>query len=335
MVPGWLVFSVKRIAGPFAPSRIFAAVVAADTHYKDAVAHRPDYSRAARVVDDMMARRGRKSGNRTAIRPGRSMARGHQSCLAHLARDAAFAFEHGGVAAAVSGIVTVVGFIVSTRTARAIHTEKLDFDRDQGAQKLAFDERLAERKVNADIALAEKKIALDASLADRKRRQDLAEEVLSGFYQMKDIIREIRSPMSYDGEGKDRPKSAGESADVARMRDTYFPIIARFEAHRKEIADLLSRRYRMSAWFGKEAEGPFDEIQQSLNTVLVSARLLVQWAGDNVPAISPDNAALWRKMQDDIWEGRADLDPINVQITHAISSIEAICRPVLQVETRS
>jgi hypothetical protein len=92
------------------------------------------------------------------------------------------------VAAGVSGIVSVVGLIVSTRAARAIHTEKLAFDRDQAAQKLAFDDRLAERKVNADIALAEKKIALDASLADRKRRQDLAEEVLSSFYQMVDTI---------------------------------------------------------------------------------------------------------------------------------------------------
>jgi hypothetical protein len=79
----------------------------------------------------------------------------------------------GPAVVAVSGIVSVVGLIVSTQTARAIHTEKL-----------AFDERLAERKVNADIALAEKKIALDASLADRKRRQDLAEEVLSGFFQI-------------------------------------------------------------------------------------------------------------------------------------------------------
>jgi hypothetical protein len=223
------------------------------------------------------------------------------------------------VAAGVSGIVSVIGLIVSTRTARAIHMEKL-----------AFDERLAERKVNADIALAEKKIALDARLADRKRRQDLAEEVLSGFFQIKDIIRAIRSPRSYDGEGKDRPKIAGESADVARIRDTYYAIIARFEAHRKEIADLLSRRYRMSAWLGKEAEGPFDAIQQSLNTVIVSARLLVEWVGDSLPATSPDNAALWRKMLDDIWEGRADPDPINVQIAEAISSIETICRPVLQ-----
>jgi hypothetical protein len=138
--------------------------------------------------------------------------------------------------------------------------------------------------------------------------------------------------MSYEGEGKDRPKIEGEKADVARLRDTYYAIIARFETHRKEIADLLSRRYRMSAWFGKEAEKPFDAIQQSLNTIIVSARLLVQWAGDNLAASSPDNAALWRKMQGDIWEGGAQPDPINAEITQAISSIEAICRPVLQTK---
>jgi hypothetical protein len=189
---------------------------------------------------------------------------------------------------------------------------------------------LAERKFAADIALFERKFELDGRLSDRKRRQDLAEEVLSGFYQMKDIIRAIRSPMSYEGEGNDRPRIAGESEDVARLRDTYHAIIARFEARRKEIADLLSRRYRMSAWFGKEAEAPFDAIQESLNVVIVSARLLVQWAGDNLQASGPDNAALWRKMRGDIWEGGVDPDPINAQVTHAISSIETLCRPVLQ-----
>jgi hypothetical protein len=48
-----------------------------------------------------------------------------------------------------SAVVSVVGLIVSTRTARAISTEKLAFDRDQAAQKLAFDERLAEHKFNS------------------------------------------------------------------------------------------------------------------------------------------------------------------------------------------
>ena len=64
-------------------------------HCKDAVVHQPDYSRAARVVDDMMA--GHVPAVWISDRYSAQQKHGerHQTCLAHLARDAAFAFEHG------------------------------------------------------------------------------------------------------------------------------------------------------------------------------------------------------------------------------------------------
>jgi transposase len=64
-------------------------------HCKDAVVHQPDYSRAARVADEMM------DGHVPAVwisdRYSAQQKHGerHQTCLAHLARDTAFAFEHG------------------------------------------------------------------------------------------------------------------------------------------------------------------------------------------------------------------------------------------------
>src|SRR5450432_366195 len=64
-------------------------------HCKDAVVHQPDYSRAARVVDDMMA--GHVPDVWISDRYSAQQTHGvrHQTCLAHLARDTAFAFEHG------------------------------------------------------------------------------------------------------------------------------------------------------------------------------------------------------------------------------------------------
>ena len=98
------------------------------------------------------------------------------------------------VAAGVSGIVSVVGLIVSTRTARAIHTEKLGFDRGQAAQKLAFDKRLAERKFEFDKDLAERRFKYARALHDHRRRTEIAEEVLADFYQARDIMQAARSP---------------------------------------------------------------------------------------------------------------------------------------------
>ena len=64
-------------------------------HCKDAVVHQPDYHRAARVVEEMMD--GRMPAVWISDRYSAQQSHGqrHQTCLAHLARDTAFAFEHG------------------------------------------------------------------------------------------------------------------------------------------------------------------------------------------------------------------------------------------------
>ena len=64
-------------------------------HCKDAVVHQPDYSRAARVVVEVMD--GHVPDVWISDRYSAQQSHGlrHQTCLAHLARDANFALEHG------------------------------------------------------------------------------------------------------------------------------------------------------------------------------------------------------------------------------------------------
>jgi len=64
-------------------------------HCKDAVVHQPDYSRAARVVDAMMDGCVPKVWISDRYSAQQSHGERHQTCLAHLARDTAFALEHG------------------------------------------------------------------------------------------------------------------------------------------------------------------------------------------------------------------------------------------------
>ena len=64
-------------------------------HCKDAVVHQPDYSRAARVVDEMMAGYVPEVWISDRYSAQQTHGERHQTCLAHLARDTAFAFEHG------------------------------------------------------------------------------------------------------------------------------------------------------------------------------------------------------------------------------------------------
>ena len=64
-------------------------------HCKDAVVHQPDYSRAARVVEEMMDGHAPKVWISDRYSAQQKHGARHQTCLAHLARDTAFALEHG------------------------------------------------------------------------------------------------------------------------------------------------------------------------------------------------------------------------------------------------
>ena len=64
-------------------------------HCKDAVVHQPDYSRAARVVNEMMDGHVPEVWISDRYSAQQSHGERHQTCLAHLARDTAFALEHG------------------------------------------------------------------------------------------------------------------------------------------------------------------------------------------------------------------------------------------------
>lgn len=86
----------------------------------------------------------------------------------------------------------------------------------------------------------------------------------------------------------------------------------------------------MTAWFGKEADEPFEIVYRALSTIIVSARSLIDWADKDSQTSTPDNLALWDKMQGDIWQGAATPDTIGDDVDRAIVLIETICRPVLQ-----
>jgi hypothetical protein len=115
------------------------------------------------------------------------------------------------VAAVISGLISGIGIVISARTTRAIHSERLAFDREQ-----------SEHRVNAEIALAEKKVTLDRALAAWKRKTEFAEEVLTDFYKAREVIDAARSPGGFEGEGATRQIEPWETEDDTRTLNAYF-----------------------------------------------------------------------------------------------------------------
>ena len=223
--------------------------------------------------------------------------------------------------------VVVVGAIRSWGAQARLLRARVAADERLAESRFAFDQQLAELRFKFDQDLAKRKIDLDAQLADRKRRQDFAEELLAGFYEVRDVMMDVRSPAGYEGEGKTRQRDAGESEEVGHSKDTYFAILERLKKHSEKIVKVMSRRYKAAALFGPAAAEPFKLLGEALTRVTVSAQMLIRCAGtsDRPPP------AKFEQWEADIWWGD-DSDKVSAKIEEAIAAIERICRPVLEAQ---
>ena len=73
-----------------------------------------------------------------------------------------------------------------------------------------------------------------------KRKIELAEEVLSKFFEVKDAVAFIRSPFVTSDEGKSRKHEASESAVVSELLDRGHVV---FERYQKNGSIRVSQRY--------------------------------------------------------------------------------------------
>lgn len=107
-----------------------------------------------------------------------------------------------------------------------------------------------------------------------KRKYELAEEVLSLFYECKEKIDIIRSPFGYTGEGKTRKRSENEKPDESEIMDMAYVFIERYEKEKGPFIRLFSLKFRFIAVFGKKAEEPFNEMSKIIREIMLAANRL-------------------------------------------------------------
>lgn len=167
------------------------------------------------------------------------------------------------------------------------------------------------------------------SEAGGKRRLELAEEVLTDFYQARDIYRAVRSPMGFSGEGSSRPGRDNEPEDVQAARDTYYPVLERLSQHAEFTAKLNARKYRVKAIFGEQATGPFEKLNQAHIKIVVSARQLMRPVARHRQLKQEDLDKLQR-WEDAIWFTDDEHDEVGKIIDEAIFDAEQIFQPIIQ-----
>lgn len=220
------------------------------------------------------------------------------------------------VAAVISSIVTVIGFFITTRAAKAMHREKLDFDRELAERKFEFEKKLAERRFKYDRALH-----------DHKRRVELAEEVLADFYEAREIIFEARSPGSIRAdEGDTRPKMDGETPEETKQYNVYFLVSERLSKHGDFFARPQARKYRFIAHFGVGAVEPYNDLFQIVGEIRTAVHMLtVTHKMDKTPE-RETNHTKWCAT---IFRG-ADEDDISKRLDAIVRAIKETCRSAIQ-----
>lgn len=224
------------------------------------------------------------------------------------------------VAAVVSGIVAVAGMIVSVRTARQLHSEKL-----------AFDRQLLERKFEFDRELAQRKFDLDRSQLVHKRQFELAEALLADAYRFRDLMAFVRNGAAFGEEGQSRKSEGYEPESVKRSRDNYYVPVERLQKESEFLSGLMAKTHTARAHFGPDAETAFQLMSQTINEVRIAAYALIRSVGEDRDHWDQTFVEEQRKV---IWAPLASLkggdDKTGAKIVEAVSLIETFSRPVLE-----
>jgi hypothetical protein len=163
-----------------------------------------------------------------------------------------------------------------------------------------------------------------------KRKIELAEEVLALFYEARDAISAIRSPLGFQGEGSTRKPQEGESPQEKQARDKAYVVYERFEKRQEVFNKLHSKRYQFMARFGTEQGKLFEDLRHIIIDIHCAAGELSEiWC--EVPCDDEDKKTLReqkKELEKIIWY-HGSSDTIVPRLEKIISDIEAICKPII------
>lgn len=170
-----------------------------------------------------------------------------------------------------------------------------------------------------------------------KRRIEMAENVLAMFYEAQEAIKNIRSPVSFGGEGNSRPKMEGEVEEESKIRDQGYIPFERYKKYEELFSRLRSTKFTFMAMFGSDQDVPFNELTSVINQVLFAGRQLGTrfWIEQGRRTLTPQQLAVHLKQMEKYeaiyWEGLPEKDSAGRQVEAAVAKIERVA----EVEARA
>ena len=162
-----------------------------------------------------------------------------------------------------------------------------------------------------------------------KKRADLAEETLAMFYEARDVIMAIRSPLGHSEEGQTRKPEPHETPEQKDARDRAFVLIERYQKRQELFQRIRAARYRFMALFGNDATKPFEELSKVISDMHMAAYSLRDlWAS------RPSRIADAQRLDQDVRKQEAIFywsseDPIGPRVDSIVADVEKTCRAAI------
>jgi hypothetical protein len=169
-----------------------------------------------------------------------------------------------------------------------------------------------------------------------KRKYELAEEVLSTFYEVSEKFDIIRSPIGYVGEGNTRKRNENETEEESKILDNAYVVIERYEKEQAPFIKLRSMKYRFMVLYGKKSGEPFDEISKLTNKLFLSSNRLGQryWKDQGRVKFTDEQFARhleeMHKCEEIFWADYGENDKFKKDTNITISKIEKICQAIIE-----
>jgi hypothetical protein len=165
-----------------------------------------------------------------------------------------------------------------------------------------------------------------------KRRIELAEDTLAFFYEAKDAISHMRSPLSwsYETEGIERSEKESDASWDARKSASV--LLKRYNDHQELFNKLHAMRYRFMAQVGKKEAEPFEELRKITIELTSSARTLARLWARNHFLNEQEQEKHYEKVQKYeaiFWECSDEDDPINLRLDALIDKMEKTCKAII------
>jgi hypothetical protein len=132
--------------------------------------------------------------------------------------------------------------------------------------------------------------------------------------------------MSYGSENDDRVGRDEESEELRKIRDSYYPVLRRINSNADYFNEFYAKRYRARALFGEGADEPYNAIWRVIIEVRTAAMMLMR---RDVDANNPGVIKHREQMENRIWEGSPDDDPLVAKVSAAILAAENVFRPFI------